>query len=662
MYDNVQPTDFTVPADILLSIEERMNIPQNETEYWKQQVQDRDREFQAIIPKQNGQIFDLREENDSLYIENERLIEEKAKLEKEVEERDQEIKSCKKHMEENELRIQGMKKYVRAAEERNEDESEAKKRLQANLKEAREKINDLKKENAIREERIKELEEKVTHTTTSLKKTTLLNEKERIQKAAVDLEAQKQKIAIFKKQFPGAFDCIHEQGVSDMPVQAREDDTDWDSIPAIENTSRKDSTIDELPQPKTLDQELSLEIYEPSDGEESDYRPGDSDDIVSQPHQTASSTENIETEAERESSINSHSFQIITNTDDDESTSSSEDSNSDSGETDMSSLDQSMMYSKYERSDDIGRMGHDQEQRSISPGFYGEGACSESNILDSAEGMDDNSGDLSVNSDTPSMGCEFNEWDNSNVHKRDQFSQNDGAASTSLEYPPNERSSTASVGVQVHMSGHSDDVIGQPSSQTNSAGIPRQRMSTDHGVQTDSEQERMFFGNSEHPPSQPIYFTVQFIFNMMPSKEWFQETFNLWRTQSEATGHRATNHKPVFPSSKTQDPATPSQPDKVEDQRETQSTPMPATNNHEACHAQSIFQWVLSRMLLLVPLALWLLYIWWTDDEYMWSKANEAPRNMLQELRRCGANQPPWVQIVDYEVGKFLNFDRVALG
>lgn len=664
MYDDVRPTDFT-PADIPLSVEEKMNIPQNETEYWKQQARDQDREFQAIVPKQNGRIFDLQAENDSLYMENERLIEEKTKIEKEVEERGEDIRSSKKQMEANELRIQEMKEYVRAAEEQYEDESEAKKRLQANLKEVRERMNDLKKENASREETIKELEEELTKTTTSLEKArqvpALLNERERLREAAVYLKAQKQNIARFKKLYSGAYDCIHEPGVPDMLVKTREEDADLDSIPAITSISRPSSRTDESPQPRTLDQELGLEIYELSDGEESDYRPGDSNDIVSQPHQTASSTENIEIEAKGDSSTDSHPFQSIMDADGDESTSSSEDSNSDSGETDMSSLDQSTMYSKHERPDDIGRTGHDREQRPMSPGSYEERASSESNLMGSDEGMGENSGDLSFNSDTRSMGCETNDWDIAHVHKRGQIPQNDGAASTSLEYPSKEWSSTASVGVQAHMPDHPDKTIGQPSSQTNSAGIPRQRMTIDQGVQTDSEQERMFFGKSEHPPSQPFYFTVQFIFNMMPSKEWFQDMIKLWRTQSEATDHKTTDHKPVFPSSKTQDPATPSQPDKVEVQPETQSMPMPATN-HGACHVESILQCVLSRMLLLVPLALWLLYMWWTDDKYMWSKANEVPRNILQELRTCGGYQPRWIQVVDYEVGKFLKGDRVALG
>lgn len=100
------------------------------------------------------------------------------------------------------------------------------------------------------------------------------------------------------------------------------------------------------------------------------------------------------------------------------------------------------------------------------------------------------------------------------------------------------------------------------------------------------------------------------------------------------------------------------QSDTVQDHPGAESIPIPITD--EVC-LEHIMQWVehvlhlVSRWVpflkILMVILAWLLYMWWTDGQWQWKKANEVPRNIFWEVRR-GV----------YELGKHQSVDRVALG
>lgn len=121
-----------------------------------------------------------------------------------------------------------------------------------------------------------------------------------------------------------------------------------------------------------------------------------------------------------------------------------------------------------------------------------------------------------------------------------------------------------------------------------------------------------------------------------------------------------TDQGEVLPSHQNQIRATTPNPesDTVQDYPEAESMAIMITDD---VYLEHIMQWVehilkwVSRWtpflkILMVFLA-WLLYMWWTDDQWQWKKANEIPRNVFREVRQ-GV----------YELGKYQSVDRVALG
>lgn len=68
------------------------------------------------------------------------------------------------------------------------------------------------------------------------------------------------------------------------------------------------------------------------------------------------------------------------------------------------------------------------------------------------------------------------------------------------------------------------------------------------------------------------------------------------------------------------------------------------------CILNWINRWTPFLKILMVFLA-WLLYMWWTDNQWQWKKANEVPRNIFREVRQSV-----------YELRKYQSVDRVALG
>lgn len=121
-----------------------------------------------------------------------------------------------------------------------------------------------------------------------------------------------------------------------------------------------------------------------------------------------------------------------------------------------------------------------------------------------------------------------------------------------------------------------------------------------------------------------------------------------------------TDQGEVLPSHQNQIRAIPPNPesDTVQDYPEAESMAIMITDD---VYLEHIMQWVehilkwVSRWtpffkILMVFLA-WLLYMWWTDDQWQWKKANEVPRNVFRGVRR-GV----------YELRKYQSVDRVALG
>ena len=123
-----------------------------------------------------------------------------------------------------------------------------------------------------------------------------------------------------------------------------------------------------------------------------------------------------------------------------------------------------------------------------------------------------------------------------------------------------------------------------------------------------------------------------------------------------------TDQDEALPPHQNQIRATPPnlQSDTVQDYPAAAAEPMTIMITDDV-YLEHIMQWVeqvlnwVSRWtpflkILMVFLA-WLLYMWWTDSQWQWKKANEVPRNIFRGVRQSV-----------YELGKSQSADRVALG
>ena len=120
-----------------------------------------------------------------------------------------------------------------------------------------------------------------------------------------------------------------------------------------------------------------------------------------------------------------------------------------------------------------------------------------------------------------------------------------------------------------------------------------------------------------------------------------------------------TDQDKVLPSHQNQIRATPPslQSDTVQDYPAAEPVAILITENVYLEHVMQWVEYILNWVsltpffkILMVFLA-WLLYMWWTDSQWQWKKANEVPRNIFWEVRQ-GV----------YGLGKYQSVNRVALG
>ena len=112
-----------------------------------------------------------------------------------------------------------------------------------------------------------------------------------------------------------------------------------------------------------------------------------------------------------------------------------------------------------------------------------------------------------------------------------------------------------------------------------------------------------------------------------------------------------TDQDKVLPSHQSQIRATPPSlhSDTVQDYPAAE--PMTILMTDDVEHILNWVNWLAPFFKILMVFLAWLLYMWWTDSQWQWKKANEVPRNVFWEVRQ-GV----------YGLGKYQSVDRVALG